>query len=113
MGLSYFRGLNSEPLVGVAVTFEGTMSEASGEAFGIGEIDGRAMRLGEGLERAIIGAGVDGLDHADIAHGESGFAVLEVIVPAADEAIIEAEVEDILGASIEGFPPEMESFGVA
>ena len=95
------------------MAFEGTISEASGEAFGIGDIDGRAMRLGEGLERAIIGAGVDGLDHADIAHSESGFAVLEVIVPAADEAIIEAEGEDILGASIEGFPPEVECFGVA
>ena len=46
-------------------------------------------------EAEVVGSGVQRVDDRDVAQGESGFAVIEVIAPLADEAVIEAERADV------------------
>jgi len=59
-------------------------------------------------ERQIVRTGVDGLHDADVAQGERGFAVGEVVVPFAEEPCIEAEPKHLRGASVEGLAPGAE-----
>ena len=51
---------------------------------------------------------MEGLDDGDVAHGEGGFAVAEVVTPLADEAGVEAELQDVVVFLLEGVAPEPE-----
>ena len=60
---------------------------------GRGGRHGRAFAAG----REVVRAGVERVDDGDVAQGEGGFAVGEVVAPLADEAVVEAEGPDLVG----------------
>ena len=59
-------------------------------------------------EAEVVGAGVERVDHGDVAQGEGGFAVIEVIAPLADEAVIEAKRANLIEALKEVVVPHAE-----
>ena len=73
---------------------------------------GAARRRAAAQEAEVVRAGVEGLDDGDVAHGEGGFAVSEVVAPLAHETVVEAEGEDLLGAVAEIVVPETEGASV-
>ena len=52
------------------------------------------------------------MDDGDVAGGEAGLAVFQVVVPGADEGGVEAEGADFIEAGVEVFVPGGEGAGV-
>ena len=64
------------------------------------------------MQEAILGPGIDGLNNADVPHGKSRLAVLQVVVPFAYESIVEAEGANFRESGVKGLPPKMQGVGV-
>jgi hypothetical protein len=58
-----------------------------------------------GLQRKVVGARVDRLDYRNIAQGESGFTVTQVVMPLADEVVIETEGAHLVEFGVKRLPP--------
>ena len=52
------------------------------------------------------------MDYGDVAGGEAGFAIFEVVVPSADERGVETEGADLIEFGVKGFVPGVEGAGV-
>ena len=52
------------------------------------------------------------MDYRDVAGGEAGFAVFEVVVPSADEWGVETEWADLIEFGVKGFVPGAEGAGI-
>ncbi len=64
------------------------------------------------LQAGVVRSRVDRLDDGDVAGGEAGFAVFQVVVPGADEGFVEAQGADLAELGVEGFVPDGEGAGV-
>lgn len=66
------------------------------------------LNLGRAIQREIIGSSVDGLDNADVAHAERGFAVAQIVIPFANESVVESERSHFAQVFVEPLSPYLQ-----